>query len=527
MRIEEENGAEIRILLQIIECFMITNLSFEDFCRKCYDFAKKTADTIVADYTLKYDKLPAAIDPDLVKDSAVITALEKAYNTYDPDNKSKASLKTYLSKILKNQIYTEIEKEATATGVKLKYSLDKGYYYGCSLIQKNDSLGKWTDTISHDVDNENSDKLFSCIKQLTKEDQIIIGCYLFDPKSYVESALERLGWDQSKRGLVITRKRRAVEAIKQMVGNDSATEGDTKELEHVDEPVTEEPKKQIYAYNIKLSAMKSDVETIKKYFGLNHPNLDLELLLVEDDPEREFRLIAFVPYEEIEAAFVESSFNPVGNSEDYICLLWLVANLYFGDMYDRYEEAAMEEEADFLRWDFIRQEIIQLYGFMANHKAETSISVKIGTDRVELNNSFGWFQALLKNHLFPKCIPDITDVEAANKAMAKERGRKTESKVSTAVVNGISSYFKDEGLVSSRAPKNLCSFIRKMLIMMHLKDGNDKTFSDAAVKNWINNIQNQKETPKIYTPEIREVSVEELKNIPLNERAERWLFSLE
>ena len=187
----------------------------------------------------------------------------------------------------------------------------------------------------------------------------------------------------------------------------------------------------------------------------------------------------------------------------------------------------MEEEADFLRWDCIRKEIIQLYGFMANHKKETSISVKIGTDRVELNNSFGWFQALLKYHLFPKCIPDITDVEAANKALAKEKGRKTESKVATAVVNGVSSYFKDEGLVSSRAPKNLCSFIRKMLIMMHLKDGNDKTFSDAVVKNWINNIQNQKEEPKIYTPEIREVSVEELKNIPMDERADRWLFNPE
>ena len=164
---------------------------------------------------------------------------------------------------------------------------------------------------------------------------------------------------------------------------------------------------------------------------------------------------------------------------------------------------------------------------MDNHKSEEHINIKVGNDTVELDNPFRWFQSLMDNHLFPNCIPDIKNVKQANQILAKAKGRKIDNKIATAIVYGVATYFKEKGLITARAPKNLCSFLWKFLVMMKLKDASDYLFTESRIKNWINNIQGQKDDPKIYTPEIRVISIEELKEIPLNERAERWLFNPE
>lgn len=530
---------------------MITNLSYEQFCRKYYDDVKVWANIAMAKYINMFGPLPPSIDTELVKDVCVVHALEKAFNKYDSTNESKASLKTYISKILQNQIKTEIGKEFTSTGSKCRVSMDGDFK------RSSDSKSDFTpdldgrpvedvsteeasdDTNSEDydycdntpfepIDEEYSEQdiLTSLIRRLSREDQIILGCWLMDPKTYADVALEKLGWDLSRRSHVQKRKERAVEALIRMKEEPTSQEVQKDDTAEDEEPSDNEPK-QIHAYSLKLAEMKPYVEIIKEYFGLNHPYLDMELLLLNDDPDREFELVAYVPYDDIKKALLDASFNMGDDIEEYTCLLWTVANLYYEDMYERYEKAAMEEADDYLRWTCIKEDIVQLYRFISNHKTEEPITVKIGSDSAELHNYFKWFQSLLDNHLFPNCIPDIKDVKQATQFLAKTKGRKIENKVATAIVNGLATYFKEKGLIAARAPKNLCTFLRKFLVMMKLKDASDSYFTESSIKNWINNIQGQKEDPKIYTPEIRKISIEELKEIPLNERADRWLFNPE
>lgn len=516
---------------------MITDLSYEEFCRKYIGFANKSAKNAITGYIEKYGEQDVSIDLDLVKDISISKALEKAYKNYDPDNESKASVKTYLNTILRNQISTEIGKEVTATGVGIKFSLDESYNEGGKELSKDeDSLsgnydftGAQIGAFSQENDEEKRerrDKLSSYIQRLNPEDRIIIECYLTSGKSYADDALERLGWDESRRELIQKRKERAIDALRRM--REASTFKEEANNKYVEEDeLPDNDSKQIYEYSLRLSDMKPYVEIIKEYFGLNHPYLDMELLLLDDDPDREFKLIAFVPYDDIKKALLDASFNVGEDIEEYTSLLWTVANLYYGDMYQRYEVAAMEEADDYLRWNCIQEDITRLFAFMGNHKSEEHINIRVGNDSVELDNPFRWFQSLLDNHLFPNCIPDIKDVQQANQVLSRAKGRKIDNKVATAIVNGVASFFKDEGLITARAPKNLCSFLWKFLVMMKLKDASDYLFSESSIKNWINNIRGQKDDPKIYTPEIREVSIEELKEIPLNEKADRWLFNPE
>lgn len=526
---------------------MITDLSYEAFCRKYYEKTKEWADINMADYIKTYGPLPPSIDTELVKDICVVYALQKAYHTYNSTNESKASLKTYISTILKNQIKTEVGKAFTSTGTKSRVSLDRDFKRSSDSKSditpeldgklkvrvhaepKNTNLKSVSDSPLIDPSCEeysNHEILSSLIKRLSREDQIILDCWLIDPKTYAEDSLKELGWEQNQRGLVQKRKERAIAALKRMKEESASKEEPNNEyVEEEEQP--ENDTKQIYEYSLRLSEMKPYVEIIKEYFGLNHPNLDMELLLLDDDPEREFNLIAFVPYDDIKKALLDASFNVGEDIEEYTSLLWTVANLYYGDMYQRYEEAAMEEADDYLRWNCIQEDITRLFAFMGKHKSEEHINIKVGNDSVELDNPFRWFQSLLDNHLFPNCIPDIKDIKQANQILAKAKGRKVDNKVATAIVNGVATYFKEKGLITARAPKNLCSFLWKFLVMMKLKDASDYLFTESSIKNWINNIQGQKDDPKIYTPEIREISIEELKEIPLNERAERWLFNPE
>lgn len=515
---------------------MITDLSYEQFCAKYYSEAQKTADIIVANLVNKNGRFPASIDLKLVKDESIVKALEKTYKSYDPNHESNASVKTFLSHTLFNIITREITKEAKAVGVKLKVSLDNTYNEGGKAVAEDeedsqtddsddsDDVGTQNDISEQEDDGDKSDvhsKLTSCIKRLGREDQIILACWMNNQKSYADDALHQLGWDQDKRGLVQTRKKRALETLRRMM---EEAPKEKKPLETDPEEMPQDDQSERYVYDIKLEVMKPYVDLMKKYVGLNHPQLDWELMLLDKDPERLFQLTAFVPHEIIRKAFEESSFNPVGNSDVYISFLWMVANLYYDNSYQLYEDAIMEDEWDYLAWEATRKDIVMLYRFISNHQSSEPVSIRIGSDTLEVDNHFKWIQALLKNQLFPNCIPDITSVEQADKDLAKAKGRKTESKVATAIVNGIANFFKDEGLVNTRAPKNLCSFIRKLLIMMKLKDAGDKTFSDTIVKNWINNIQKQKGDPKIFTREIKRATIDDLKKVSPSEAGERWLY---
>ncbi len=92
---------------------MIVSNKFNQFCRSYYDKAKKYADITIASLVSKRGPLNPRLDIESVKQIGIISSLEKAFSTYDANNASNASIDTYLSKLVHNEVLTELGKEQT------------------------------------------------------------------------------------------------------------------------------------------------------------------------------------------------------------------------------------------------------------------------------------------------------------------------------------------------------------------------------------------------------------------------------
>ena len=131
MKIFSLPGGEVRrVVLSDYECFsaaaekfflylrfetskpkpnMIQTGTFDDFCRDHYDEAVKYADLAVASHVSKYGKLDRRMDVEKVKSLAVLSALEKAFQTFDPTKNVKLS--SYLSLLVSRDVQSELAKE--------------------------------------------------------------------------------------------------------------------------------------------------------------------------------------------------------------------------------------------------------------------------------------------------------------------------------------------------------------------------------------------------------------------------------
>ena len=85
---------------------------FESFCREHYAEAKKYADMTIAAHVKAQGPIDRRIDVEGVKSSAVISALENAFMTFDASKNTKLS--TYLSFLVHNDVLSELGKEWTA-----------------------------------------------------------------------------------------------------------------------------------------------------------------------------------------------------------------------------------------------------------------------------------------------------------------------------------------------------------------------------------------------------------------------------
>ena len=276
-----------------------------------------------------------------------------------------------------------------------------------------------------------------------------------------------------------------------------------------------------------LKTLKPEVALIKRYFGLNHPNLDLELLIVEKglDPERTFPMTEFIPAEEIGRAFDEF-FADAQQQEAIVRVLWLVGNLYYGDSVKAYEQYFCEETEDDLFWSTIEQELLQLYIFRQKHKAAGPVTIKVGKESLEIPNTNGWVQAILDNHVFPNCLPKTHSAADAEQLIwKKDAGAPVKHPEVNAIVNGVATMLFDFQVIKERAPMILCRFIRKYLVMMELISEGDPTLDEEWIKSQIHNFKKKSKDPRFPTREIKEVSPEDLKEAGYY--SVKWAFSRE
>ena len=267
------------------------------------------------------------------------------------------------------------------------------------------------------------------------------------------------------------------------------------------------------------------VEIIKKYFGLSHPDLEMEMHLVPVDPERTYEMTEYVLPEDIRKLIGESFPNISDNDREFLTnLLWLVANLYYGQNYVEQREFIENEwNGEYNTWRCIEQDMIRLYAFLQNHPEEEKITIQMGEEKVILDDAYRWLQAVMKNQAFPNCIPHIQNKEEAQSCLRKKSGRPQTRKEVNAIVSGISRFFADEGLIEGKSPKNLLEFIRKFLVMMALIEEDDVFVTTDWIKAQITNLQKPGKDARFIGLDWQEGSSETMLSQPWEE-AMRWIF---
>lgn len=200
---------------------MILELDYKSFCDIYYTAAEQVADITIAEHIKKHGPLSPYIDVDLVKDLGVSYGLEKVYNKYDVDHESNAIVKTFLSKVVRNCVLTELGKESTAVGAKIR----PGKSMDSLILSKtigggHISLESFSEAFRTSGRFEKKEDLIArmleCLKKLNGVDQIILRCWMVYPRrEYTDMALEELGWDNNARtrNMVSVRCNRAIEAL--------------------------------------------------------------------------------------------------------------------------------------------------------------------------------------------------------------------------------------------------------------------------------------------------------------------------
>ena len=278
-------------------------------------------------------------------------------------------------------------------------------------------------------------------------------------------------------------------------------------------------------FPVPLKTLPPYVEVIKKYFGLSDPNLEAEMLLLPKDPERVFKIAEFVTRDEIVELFDIFSPKVKDGKFFYENLLWLVANLYYGD---RYKKSICffnnDINGDENVWYSIEKDMAKLFAFLQDHPQEEKITIQMGKDKVELDDAFKWFQSVMDNQVFPNCIPYIQNKEGAKSLLQKKAGRPQTRQEVNAVVNGISRFFADEKIIEGKAPKDLLDFIESFLVKMALIEENDEFVTTYWIKSQISNLQKPGKDARFFNLDVHEASAEKLKEVPWWFKATNWIF---
>lgn len=161
---------------------MTTDLNWNEFCELYYDSAMTSADVHLQRLIKKNGEPDKRVDLDYVKDSAVLSSLEKAFDHYDSSRGAKIT--TYLSTLVHNAIVDEMTRETKRSTVQR--DIDDFKTAVKTAVQS------FSDDDSPEVRERLIPRLRAAIEKLSPSDQVILNFYLEDKSSYVARSVEVL-----------------------------------------------------------------------------------------------------------------------------------------------------------------------------------------------------------------------------------------------------------------------------------------------------------------------------------------------
>ena len=165
---------------------MKTEWTWNEFCELYFDSAKKSAEIYLQKQARKLGGLDRRVDLDYVRDSAVLTAMEKAYAHYDASKGAKIT--TYLATLVHNEIVDLVEKESKAAAAQRDIDEVKTTVKALKALADEAP----SDTGSSDARAKLIPRLRAAIDKLSPSDQIILNYYLEDKSSYVAKSVHAL-----------------------------------------------------------------------------------------------------------------------------------------------------------------------------------------------------------------------------------------------------------------------------------------------------------------------------------------------
>ena len=165
---------------------MKTEWTWNEFCELYYDTAKKSAEFYLQKQVRKLKGVDRRVDLDYVRDSAALTAMEKAYAHFDASRGAKIT--TFLSTLVHNEIVDQLEKESKAAAVQQDIDDVK------TAVK---ALKALADEAPSDAESAAArakliPRLRAAIDKLSPGDQIILNYYLEDKDTYVAKSVHAL-----------------------------------------------------------------------------------------------------------------------------------------------------------------------------------------------------------------------------------------------------------------------------------------------------------------------------------------------
>jgi DNA-directed RNA polymerase specialized sigma24 family protein len=158
-------------------------MTWNEFCELYFDTAKKSAEINLKKLSAKLGQINPHVDLDYVRDTAVLSAMEKAYTHYDASRGAKIT--TYLSTLVHNEIVDTLEKESKAAAKQQDIDDVKTVVKSLAEEVSDGSDG-------YEARKKLLPRLRAAMDKLSPSDQIILFYYLEDQKSYVSKSVEAL-----------------------------------------------------------------------------------------------------------------------------------------------------------------------------------------------------------------------------------------------------------------------------------------------------------------------------------------------
>ena len=165
---------------------MKTEWTWNEFCELYYDTAKKSAEINLQKQVRKLKGVDRRVDLDYVRDSAALTAMEKAYAHFDASRGAKIT--TFLSTLVHNEIVDQLEKESKAAAVQRDIDDVKTTVKALKALADEAP----SDTGSSDARAKLIPRLRAAIDKLSPGDQVILNYYLEDKDTYVAKSVHAL-----------------------------------------------------------------------------------------------------------------------------------------------------------------------------------------------------------------------------------------------------------------------------------------------------------------------------------------------